>query len=670
MTDQESIPNLDLNKPTLYIGSAYYPEHWPEEAWAEDIRLMAEAGLTVARMGEFAWSTMEPAPGEFNFEWLERAIDQLAANGIVSVLGTPTAAPPAWLCQLNPDLMAVEENGQRVQFGNRVHYCVNSPEMRAATARIVIAMADHFGSNPEVIGWQIDNEFSRVCYCPRCVALFQAFLRDKYESLDDLNRRWTTAYWSQTYSDWSQIPIPIGGHNPGLMLDFKRFVTASYRSFQKLQIDLLRPRIKSKDWISHNFMGWFDGFDHYELSADLDMASWDWYVGTGHNNYLNTNAVHDLTRGFKQKKFWVMETQPGSVNWSSVNNSLNKGEARTMAWQAVAHGAEGLLYWQWRSALNGQEQMHGTLVDQSGQPRPFYEDIKRIAAEFKTASELVVGSECKPRAAILNDYESRWSIQWQRHHKDFDYVNYLLKYYRPFAALNSPVDIISADSLLDGYRLVVAPAMLILDENRLNNLREFVGRGGNLVLTARTAMKDRDNALLPSRQPGLLRSLAGVEVLEYFALDEDVAVKGNWFEGRTQQWAELLKSIDDVTVAAAKYETANGWLDGQPAITVHGYRSGLVYYVGTNLDDEAQKNFMARVLKTANINPVLETPAGVQATRRMQPDGQELIFLINHTRQRQSVVLPRSYLENLKNIKLEGKVEMAPYGVALLTPAD
>ena len=653
----------------LHIGSAYYPEHWPETRWPEDIRLMKEAGLTVARMAEFAWSSLEPSQGQFDFGWLDRAITLLAENGIVSVLGTPTAAPPAWLCQQYPDLMAVEESGLRVQFGNRVHYCVNSPEMHTATERIVSAMAEHFGSNPNVIGWQIDNEFSRVCYCPRCQNQFQAYLRSKYVTLEDLNQRWSTAYWSQTYSDWSQIPIPIGGHNPGLMLNFKRFVTSSYRKFQKLQINLLKPQIKPDDWITHNFMGWFDGLDHYEMASDLDMASWDWYIGTGHNDYNKTNATHDLTRGFKRMKFWVMETQPGTVNWSGINNALHKGEARSMAWQAIAHGAEGFLYWQWRSALNGQEQYHGSLVDPSGQPRPFYAEIKRIASEFNTASELIVGSECKPRAAILNDYESRWSIQWQRHHKDFDYVTHLQNYYRPFAALNAPVDIISADASLEGYRLVIAPAMLILDDNRFNNLKDFVQRGGNLVLTARTAMKDRDNALLPSRQPGPLRELAGVEVLEYYALDEDIDVKGNWFYGSSSQWAELLNITDqNVTVPAARFEEGNGWLDGQPAITVHGYHSGLVYYVGANLDEEAQLEFMKRVLKTANINPVMETPKGVQAARRTRPDGSEIIFLINHTRMRQTIDLTRTYHEHLKDLTLEGRIEMAPFGVAVMTP--
>jgi len=312
----------------LHLGAAWYPEHWPEERWADDIRLMREAGLTVVRTAEFAWSTLEPSEGDFRLDWLERAVSALSAAGIVSVLGTPTAAPPAWLVQAHPDLLAVDEGGRRVQFGNRCHYCVNSPEFHAASVRIVQAMGEPFGGSTDVIGWQLDNEYNRVCYCDRCRKLFQEFLAEKYGSLDALNERWTTRYWSQTYSAWDQIPIPIGSHNPGLMLEFKRFVTESYRRFQQLQLETLRPHLRDDVWVTHNFMGWFDGFDHYELSEDLDLASWDWYVGTGHHDYLTTGAAHDLTRGFKRRNFWLMETQPGNVNWRSINNLLNKGEAR------------------------------------------------------------------------------------------------------------------------------------------------------------------------------------------------------------------------------------------------------------------------------------------------------------------------------------------------------
>ncbi len=655
----------------LYLGAAYYPEHWPEERWPEDIRLMREVGINVVRMAEFAWSTLEPAAGEFQLDWLERAIALCAENAIVSVLGTPTAAPPAWLTQQHPDVLAVGEDGRRVQHGNRCHYCVNSPEFHAATRRIVGALAERFGPNRHVIGWQIDNEYNRVCYCDRCRALFQRYLAEKFGSLDALNQHWSTGYWSQTYSAWEQIPIPIGGHNPGLMLEFKHFVTQSYRRFQQLQLEVLRPHLRPGAWTTHNFMGWFDGFDHYELAADLDLASWDWYVRSGHLDYLTSGAIHDLTRGFKRRNIWVIETQPGCVNWAPVNNMVNEGEARVMAWHAIGHGADAILYWQWRSALGGQEQYHGSLVDQSGRPRPFYKDVRQLGRDFTAVGSLLADSQPAAKVALINSYDSRWSIQWQRHHRDFDYVAHFNHYYRPLAARNIAVDVISADTPLDGYRLVIAPALLLLNESQAARLAEFgKRRPGHLVLTARCAMKDEYNALLPARQPGpLLADLAGVEVEDYYALDEPVPVNGNWFSGESRLWAERLKVLNEPgVVTIARYGPSNGWLDDQVAITVRGTSyGGLIYYVGAYLDDAAQQAFVDRLVSTAMLKPVLETPPGVEACKRVNAKGEEIYIIINHSREEKRVPLPWPAREHLSGEMGQGDLILAPYGVAVLT---
>ena len=652
----------------LHLGAAYYPEHWPEERWPEDIRLMKEAGLTVVRMAEFAWSALEPAEGQFDFDWLDRAIDLLAASGISSVLGTPTAAPPAWLIQQHPDILPVDEDGRRVQFGNRTHYCVTSPPFHDAVGRVVGAMAQHFGGNPNVMGWQLDNEYSRVCYCERCRALFQKYLETKFGSLDELNRRWTTAYWSQTYSDWTQIPVPVGPHNPGLMLAWRQFITESYANYQHLQLDHLRPHLPEGVWVTHNFMGWYGGFDHYRMSEELDQVSWDWYVGTGHHDYCINGAVHDLTRGLKRRNFWVMETQPGSVNWTAVNNPLDAGEGRLMAWHAVAHGADAVLYWQWRSALGGQEQYHGTLVDQSGQPRPFYSEVRWIGRNFKRVGHLLAGSAKPARIAILNDYLSRWSIEWQPHHKDFDYVAHLLHYYKPLAARNISVDIISADAPLDSYRMIIVPALLVLDESRVEQLKRFVKRSGQLILTIRSGMKDEYNALLPTRPPGGLAEMAGVEVEDYYALDKPIPVKGNWFEGTSQIWAERIKVIGKTSAIAARFGFANGWLDDQPAIVVNAFGSGMVYYIGCYLDDAAQQAMVERFSRNAGIRPTLETPDGVEAVKRVQPGGQEVYILINHQLIEQGLSLPWKAYDHLRQAEVIDGMTLEPYGVAVLTP--
>jgi len=655
----------------LHFGAAYYPEHWDETRWAEDVRLMKAAGFTVVRMGEFAWSTFESREGEFHFDWLERAIDLLAANGIVTVLGTPTAAPPAWLTRKYPDTLSVDEHGHAREHGLRCHYCVNAPDYHERSRVIVEKMAERFGKNPLVIGWQFDNEFNTVCYCKTCRAEFQNYLQEKFVTLEALNEQWSTVYWSQTYTAWDEIPIPKAGHNPGLMLAFQQFITHSYMTYQKLQLDVLRKYIPENVWTTHNFMGWFPGLDHYAMSADLNLASWDWYVGTGHPDYAITGSAHDLTRGFKRRNFWVMETQPGNVNWHSVNNFVNKGEPRSMAWHAVGHGADAFLYWQWRSAYNGQEQYHGSLVDQSGQPRPFYEDAAQIGREFAKVSDLLADSEVKAKVAILNDYNSRWSLNWSRQHKDFDYVDHLQHYYKQFAERNIPVDIISADAPLDGYKLVIAPGLVILTPDRVKRLNDFVEHGGNLVLTIRTGMKDEFNALLPQRQPGALSALTNVEAEEYYPLDVPIPVVGKSINGTSNLWAERLRILDpsQFTQVIARYGKQNGWLDDQIAMTVNAKKNAsvFVYYVGAYLDEKSQSAFTDTILTASDLRAPFPTPTGVEICQRIKPDGTRIHIVINHRNEAQTVKLPWSAREHLSGTDCSGELTLSAYEVAILT---
>jgi beta-galactosidase len=334
----------------------------------------------------------------------------------------------------------------------------------------------------------------------------------------------------------------------------------------------------------------------------------------------------------------------------------------------VAHGADAVLYWQWRSALGGQEQYHGTLVDQAGQPRPFYEEAQQLGHDLATASSLLAGSTVVSQVALLNSYDSRWSIQWQRHHRDFDYVAHLIHYYRPLATRNIAADVISADAPLEGYRLILAPALVMVSESQARQLRDFVKRGGHLVLTVRCGMKDEYNALLPSRQPGPLADLAGVEVEEYYALLDPVPVLGNWFTGSSQLWAERLKVRDaDNTHVMARFGASNGWLDDRLAITVHSYGKGLVYYVGAYLDGDAQQALMDHIVKMAGIRPVMDTPAGVEARVRVSPEGRRIYILVNHEREEQAVSLPWPAQDHLGGQPVADELKLAPYGVAILT---
>ena len=667
-TPNASIPSQIPGQNALLMGVAWYPEQWPESRWEEDLRLMEAANLKVVRIAEFAWSRMEPSEGHYDLDWLERAISLAARHHIITVVGTPTATPPAWLTQKYPDTLRVEPNGQRVTHGNRAHAAATSPRYRDFCRRIAEQMALRFGHNPNVVGWQIDNEYgyALMSYDDATRKQFQDWLQAKYKTLDNLNTRWATSYWSEAYDSWSEIPIPVGGHNPGLMLEWKRFVTASWTSYQQNQIDVIRQHADARQFITGNFMGFFDGFDHYPLTEALSFASWDDYVGSGHVDADSNGLAHDLTRGFKRKNFWVMETQPGAVNWSSLNNFLNRGEARAMAWQAVGRGADDVNYWQWRSALNGQEEIHGVLVGPDGTPVPFYDEASQTAREFAQVEGSFRGTTPVSEVALLYSYDSHWAIQFQKHTEKYDDIGLLKSYYHALRKLSQSVDVVSAYAPLDSYKLVVAPSLNVLPKDLAEHLAEYVRNGGHLVLGPRSGMKDEFNGLLPQRQPGFLADALGGRVEQYYALEKDFPLSGSWGSGNASIWAEQLKSASTDGEVLLKYGKSNGWLDDQPAVITRPYGKGHITYIGAVLDDTLMAAAAKWMVSQANVSPVFgPVPDGVDVSRRIG-DGKQVFILINYAQDHREVTLPRPMKALLANRQVE-KIDLLPYGVEILS---
>ena len=653
--------------PPLMLGSAWYPEQWPESRWEEDLRLMEAANLKVVRIAEFAWSRMEPSEGHYDLDWLERAINLAAKHHIVSVVGTPTATPPAWLTQKYPDVLRVEDNGRRVTHGNRAHASSSSARYRDFCRRIAEQMAIRFGHNPNVVGWQIDNEYgyALMSYDDETRHQFQDWLAAKYKTIDNLNTHWTTQYWSEAYDNWSEIPIPVGGHNPGLMLEWKRFVTRTWSDYQQNQIDVIRKHADARQFITGNFMGFFDGFDHYPITEPLTFASWDDYVGTGHVDPASNGLSHDLTRGFARKNFWVMETQPGAVNWHSVNSFLNRGEARAMAWQAIAHGADDVNYWQWRSALNGQEQYHGVLVGPDGAPVPFYDEVSQTGREFAQVESSFRDTAPVSQVALLYSYDSHWAIQFQKHTQKYDDIGVLKSYYAALRPLSQSVDVISAYAPLDSYKLVVAPSLNVLPKDLADHLLEYVRSGGHLVLGPRSGMKDEFNTLLPQRQPGFLADALGARVEQYYALEKDFPVSGAWGNGEASVWAEQLKNSAPNDEVLLKYGKSNGWLDDQPAVTTRPYGKGRITYIGAILDDKLMAAAAAWMVQKSGVTPVFgPVPEGVEVSRRTG-GGTQVFILINYAQENRRVTLPHPMRLLLEN-KRGDAVDLPRYGVAVL----
>lgn len=652
--------------PPILLGTAWYPEQWPESRWETDLTLMQQAGVHMVRVGEFAWSRMEPSEGQYDLDWLDRAITAAAKHGIYTVVGTPTAAPPAWLTQKYPETLRIDEEGHRAEHGNRQQFNFANPKYRELARKIAEQMAKRFGHNPYVLGWQIDNEYAEESYDPDTRAQFQQWLKTRYGTLDNLNARWTTAYWSQTYSDWDQIPIETKYGNPGLLLSWKRFVSDTWRSYQKNQLQVIRANCDPRQFITTNTMGWFDGFDHYTVEQDLDLAAWDDYLGSGHLDPASNGAAHDLTRGFLRKNFWVMETQPGFVNWHKVNNSLDKGEVRAMAWHAIGHGADTVSYWQWRSALNGQEQYHGTLLGADGTPVPLYSEVQQIGREFQKAGPALAGTSVKSQVAILHSYDSRWAINWQRHNQNYDPVKEIVSYYKPLRAIAQSIDVIAPTAPLSQYQLVVAPGLNVLSEAAAKNLAEYVRAGGHLVLGQRSGMKNDDNGLQTERQPGPLADLLGGRVEQYYALIDPVPVEGKFGAGSSKLWAELLSAKASDAEVLERYGKSNGWLDGQPAAITRKVGKGRITYIGVWLDDAGMQSAAKWMTEISGVKPALgDVPEGVEVYPRHAKD-HVVYILVNFSKAEQRVPLP-AQMEDVLNGRSVNAVALPQYGAAVLT---
>ncbi|MCX6029850.1 MAG: beta-galactosidase [Chloroflexi bacterium] len=634
------------------LGVDYYPEHWPEERWPVDAAMMREAGLSVVRLAEFAWARLETAEGQYQWEWLDRAVALLAAEGLQIVLGTPTPTPPAWLIQAHPDILPVDAEGRRRNFGSRRHYCSNAPAYHKATRQIVTAMAQHYCDNPAVVGWQIDNEFgchdTARCYCDHCAAAFREWLRRKYGTLDALNEAWGAVFWSQTYDDWAQIAPPmltVTQANPSHVLDWYRFSSDSVAAYQQLQIDILRQHCPGQ-FITTNFMGTFPDLDSYRMAAPLDFISWDSYPtgyaeSSGPALYMAddprpavaydvgdpyvTGFCHDLMRGLKAgAPFWVMEQQAGHINWASVNPAIRPGTVRLWTWHDLAAGADAVVYFRWRACRYAQEQYHSGLLRHDAAPDLGYRELLGMKDE-QPVMRSVEGARVWAEVALLADYSDLWAFDLQPHNCAVTYWRHLFAYHAALTRAGVPVDVVAKDADLSRYRLVIAPGLHLADDALAGRLTAYVQAGGWLVLGARSGFKTPTNLVTDRPLPGPFRNLTGATVEAWHSLPPGIAY-GLTDPGRPDLkatvWAEGL-SLDG---ARAVLTYSDGLLAGLAAVTQHAVGRGHAVYTGLWPTTATLESLLRWLLPNAGVEPAALAPAGVLVYRRG-----DFIFLLNFT---------------------------------------
>ncbi|MDE2385102.1 MAG: beta-galactosidase [Alphaproteobacteria bacterium] len=603
------------------LGVCYYPEHWPESWWAEDARRMKAMGIGFVRIGEFAWSRMEPQAGVFDWGWLDRALDVLHAAGLKVVLCTPTTAPPKWLVDAHPDILPVGPDGMVRGFGSRRHYTFSSATYLLESRRITEAIALRYGKHPGVAGWQTDNEYgchdTVMSYGPEDLREFRQWLRRQYQSPDQLNEAWGNVFWSMEVQSFDQVSLPnltVTEANPAAQLDFRRFQSSQVAAYDKMQVDILRAHSPGR-FITHNMMGFFTEYDHWPLGEHLDFPSWDAYpVGfterlpfseeehvrwaeTAHPDISPFN--HDLYRAIGKGRFWVMEQQPGPVNWAPWNPVPKPGMVRLWTWEALAHGAEVVSYFRWRQAPFAQEQMH------AGLNLPGLHELSPGGKEARQVGEELARLGALPKSgqgdvALVYDYEAQWVLDIQPQGKDFRHGELCFRFYEALRRLGLDVDIVRPGASLKGYKLVVAPSLPIVSEAAE---RAFAAAEGVLMFGPRSGSKTRHYQIPGNLPPGPLQKQLGLRVIEVSSLRPGLSSKVTGaISGTATRWAEHLETGAKVLGKFA---------DGKPAVV----QNGQCFYLACWPDEKLLQGLIGRAAKAAKLK-TLALPPHIRLRRR------------------------------------------------------
>ncbi len=641
----------------MKLGCCYYPEHWPEEIWADDARRMVEMGLSLVRIGEFAWSRIEPEPGRYDWDWLDRAIETLGSAGLGIILGTPTATPPKWLVDQMPDMVALDRDGRPRGFGSRRHYCFSHQGYREHCRRIVAAMAERYGQHAAIKAWQTDNEFgchdTVLSYSAAAATGFRAWLANRHSDIASLNQAWGNVFWSMEYRSFDEIDPPnltVTEANPAHWLDYRRFASDQVASFNREQVEIIRQNSPGRD-VTHNFMGFFTEFDHHKVGADLDVATWDsyplgfleqfWSDEATKNAYMRQGHPdiaafhHDLYRGCSEGRWGVMEQQPGPVNWARFNPAPLPGMVALWTLEAMAHGAEFTSYFRWRQAPFAQEQMHAGLL------RPDSVDAE-AAGEARQAATAIerIGNQkpAKADAALVFSYEAAWVCGIQPQGQSFRYLDLAYQWYSALRKQGLDIDIVAPDASLEGYAMVVVPSLPILPDGMVERLAKL---DCPVLIGPRTGSKDESFCIPDGLAPGDLSKLVPITVSRVESLRNGAEETGDGFA--ITRWIEQVDSEVDPAISLA---------DGRGVV----FQQDHVRYCAAWPDRNLLNILIASMAEEAGLS-LTALPKGLRLRRTSTH-----VFAFNYS----TAPIDISAINQSKHL-LWGETQLAPAGVAIWT---
>lgn len=641
-------------KKILY-GGDYNPEQWPEETWEEDMRLLKLAHIDTVTLNVFSWAMLQPSEDTYYFDKLDKIMEMVTRHGMKICLATSTGAHPAWMARRYPDILRVDEHGLRRKFGSRHNSCPNSPTYRRYAVALASKLAERYKSYDNIVAWHVSNEYGGECYCENCENAFRQWLKDKYQTIEAINAAWDTAFWGHTFYDFDEIVVPDMrsehfGHNDrtnfqGISLDYKRFNSESILNAFRLEYDAIHA-ITPDIPITTNLMGTYQPLDYQMWAKYMDFVSWDNYPA--YDAVAEETALrHDLMRGLKQgRPFALMEQTPSVTNWHPYNALKRPGVMRLWSYQAVAHGADTVMFFQMKRSIGACEKYHGAVIDHAGHENTrVFREVAALGAELEKIGSLTLGARTNAKAAIIFDWDNWWATGYSAGPTvNLKYCDEIFHYYKAFTDLNIAVDIISVEDDPAPYSLVVAPLLYMIKPGHDERIREFVKAGGRFVTTFFSGYVDDHDLVTVGGYPGRLRDILGIWVEEEDALPEDAHNSFTW-QG-TSYPAMLLCDLLHTEGAEVLSTYEHDFYAGMPVLTRNHFGQGYAYYVATRSNAAFYRRLVGDLCAEAGIAPIMRTEEHIEVTERTNGNG-TFLFLLNHDTQNHTVTLNRAGVDIL-----------------------
>ncbi|GIO85421.1 beta-galactosidase [Paenibacillus faecis] len=666
--------------PKIWYGGDYNPEQWEPEIWKEDERMFKLAGIDVATVNVFSWALNQPDEHTYDFTQLDETMDRLYKSGVYVCLATSTGAHPAWMARKYPDVLRVDVQGRKRKFGGRHNSCPNSPTYRKYSTLMAGKLAERYKDHPGLLIWHISNEYGGYCYCDNCAAGFREWLKERYGNLDALNKAWNTRFWGHTFYDWEEIVPPSelseewGGNRTnfqGISLDYRRFMSHSLLECYRLEYEEIKKHTPNIP-VTTNLMGFYPELDYFEWAKYMDIVSWDNYPSLD-TPVSFTAMTHDLMRGLKSgDPFMLMEQTPSQQNWQAYNSLKRPGVMRLWSYQAVARGADTVLFFQLRRSIGACEKYHGAVIEHVGHEHTrVFREVAELGRELQQLGDTLLDARTEAKIGIVYDWENRWATELSSGPTiALNYVNEVHKYYDALFQMHVESDMVSVEEDFGKYEIVIAPVMYMVKPGFAKKVEQFVAAGGTFVTTFFSGIVNENDLVTTGGYPGELRSVLGIWAEEIDALFPDqknqIVMKRSWGSLEGPYECGLLCDLIHSEGAEVLAEYGSDFYKGMPVLTVNKFGKGRAYYVASSPKADFLQGLMKNLCEEKGIKPLLDAPEGVEVARRVK-NGLEYLFLLNHNAEACAVEIGASERKDLlANAVVTGSVTVPGRGGVIL----